>query len=164
MRPHPSLLVLILCACGPKADSPPTNVPGGDEADDVSAATSDDDDAGAAAAAEDDDTGPVKVTLHNLCDKPQSWVVIDGDVTPDPSAGQDIAPGATAEVELGADQWVVRKDDAGGWSSRARANADGGHVWMSSSCEGIGASDDPGADPAAIDAQMREKMRKATGG
>ena len=63
------------------------------------------DDDGAAADAEA--TGPMTVALHNLCDKPQWWVVIDGDQAPN---------------------------------------------------RGIGASDDPNADPAEKDADMRKNL------
>jgi hypothetical protein len=160
MRLHLSLLSIVVCACTPKANGASSNVPSDDESEFASdpSGDADDDDA------DGETSGPITVTLHNLCDKPQQWVVIDGDVTPDPSAGQEIAPAATTQIELEDDHWVARKDAEGQWSGRARAQADGGHVWMSSSCEGISASDDPDADPAALDAQMRETMRRASGG
>jgi hypothetical protein len=41
---------------------------------------------------------------------------------------------------------------------------DGGHVWMSSSCQGVSSSDDPDADPAALDAQRQEQLKAAGGG
>ena len=149
---------IVLVACGPKADQP-TAVPGEGEADSASEASSapDTESDGSEAA-----PAVITATLHNLCDKPQTWVIIEGDVTPDPSAGQEIQPGATEKVQLGPDQWVARKDESGQWSSRARADTDGGHVWMSSSCKGVGSSDDPNADPAAVDAKMREATGSAT--
>ena len=159
MRLHIPLLSLALCACGPKADSPPTTAPGDDDASEFADDDSDADDETAEEA-----PAVVEATLHNLCDKPQQWVIIEGDVTPDPSAGQELAPGATTPIELGPDHYVARKDDDGQWSSRARAKVSGGHVWLSSSCQGVGSSDDPDADPAAADAQMLETMRAASGG
>jgi hypothetical protein len=158
MRAPPILgfILLLASACKPTGSS---TAPGGDGS--VDPAT----EAAADSPAEGDtpDAAPavVTATLHNLCDKPQQWVLIEGDVTPDPSAGQEILPGATTKVELGPDQWVARKDEAGQWSSRARTNADGGHVWMSSSCQGVASSDEPDADPVALDAKMRETAHSA---
>jgi hypothetical protein len=148
-----------LMACGPKADQP-TVAPGDADADPSSEAASN-----AEPESEPSEEAPAEVTakLHNLCDKPQTWVIIEGDVTPDPSAGQEIQPGATEDVKLGPDQWVAKKDDAGAWSSRARTDTEGGHVWLSSSCKGVASSNDPGADPAALDAKMREAAGASTG-
>lgn len=153
MRVRPSLGFTFLVACASKPTGSST-APGGDGQPDFAS----EDSASSDAAGDASEAAPavVTATLHNLCDKPQQWVIIEGDETPDPSAGQEILAGATTPIELGSDQWVARRNEAGQWSTRARTNADGGHVWMTSSCQGVGSSDEPDADPAALDAKMRE--------
>lgn len=173
-------------ACGPKTSTPTTVEPGA--AEPVAASTqaepeleAPDPEAGLEADSEDDledddveeeaeeapeamaaaePEGPWKFKLHNLCKRSVKYGLapLDGEV--EIADLETIKSGAVKEVE--ANPGIGVHLGEGDTHSAAATEADGGHVWISSSCKGVGASNDPDADPAKIDARLQERIKSMT--
>lgn len=107
--------------------------------------------------------GPWTFKLHNLCKRPVKYAL--GPMRGEIEVGdlRTIKAGAVEEIETEPEIGVhLGEGDA---HSAAATEVSGGHVWISSSCKGVGASDDPNADPKEIDRKLRERiesMKKAT--
>ncbi len=50
------------------------------------------------------------------------------------------------------------QSENGNWGVSARTDSDGGHIVFESSCRGIGATDDPDADPKQLGEVVRKHM------
>ena len=75
---------------------------------------------------------------------------------------KQIKPGAVEEITA---PYGIGVHLVGAKSAAAAAtDTNGGHVWISSSCTGVGSSDDPKADPRKIDKELREKIERMTKG
>lgn len=173
-------------ACGPKSSTPTTVEPGAtepvaastqteseldapdpeagpedeleDELEDEEAEEETEEDPEAVAAAEPE--GPWKFKLHNLCKRSVKYGLapLEGEVELEEL--DTIKAGAVKEIEAEPEIGVhLGEGDA---HSAAATEINGGHVWISSSCKGVGSSNDPGADPAKIDAKLQERIKSMT--
>jgi hypothetical protein len=106
--------------------------------------------------------GPLTFKLHNLCKRSVKYglgpLVRDVEISEPKTIKAGGVETITAERGIG-----VHLGEGTDYAAAA-PKADGGHVWISSSCKGVGSSDDPDADPVQLDRELRERIERLTKG
>jgi hypothetical protein len=110
-----------------------------------------------------EEEGDITFKLHNLCSRTVNYMLAPlrtGEV--DVDEPKQLKPGAVEEITAPYGIGVHLLDAKS--AAAAATDKTGGHVWISSSCTGVGASNDPNANPKQIDKQLREKIERMTKG
>jgi hypothetical protein len=139
--------------------SDPADLDDLDDRDDLEEA---DDASDEEAAGPSEPEGPLTFKLHNLCKRSVKYglapLVRDVEIS-------EVKPIKAGGVEtITAERGIAVHLGEGTDYAAAATKADGGHVWISSSCKGVGASDDPDADPVQLDRELRERIQRLTKG
>ena len=97
--------------------------------------------------------GEITVHVHNLCHEPRNYTV-RGVETALP-AGEQVAVFVKPDenIEMQTSESVAAE----------QIQTDGGHVWFGSDCGDVGSSEDPGAHPPALDAELRKNREENAG-
>ncbi len=166
-------------ACGPKNAAPSTVEPtavsqdaGSSEDADLDAGEDLDEDEtldeeqeteeAAEADAGVDPDGEITFKLHNLCKRAMKYGLGPLERETEILDPKTIKAGGVEEIT--APYGIAVHLGEGDTYAAAATKANGGHVWISSSCKGMGSSDDPNADPKKLDREFRERIERMTKG
>lgn len=168
-------MIVLLCgwciACGPKSSSPSTEPTAhqpsvgvseeevGSEEEELEELEELEDD-GAEDEEPEEPTGPLTFKLHNLCKRSVKYGL--GPLVREVEFAELKTIKAGGVEQLAVERGIGVHLGEGDAYAAAAPKVDGGHVWISSSCKGVGSSDDPEANPKQLDQEFRERMERMT--
>jgi hypothetical protein len=91
----------------------------------------------------------INFKFHNLCDKEVEYAITFPGAEPRAEDFQSIDAGITMELTANTSERVRMAAKDGTYGGGAMTDREGGHVWINANCDGMGAADDPAADPTA---------------